>query len=159
MRNIIYQDTKIQHTINNETGEIKETNTTMNVRKRVPKEPDFIKLYLQDICKLKSIPKTGSSLLNELLKYTSYDNTILIPSYVKQEIAKNLNTSVGTISNALTTLVKKGILKRKGGGAYALDPFLFGKGKWEDIRKIRMTWEYSEDGKNLDNVDIASLED
>ena len=154
MRNIVYQDTKIQHIINNDTGEIKETNTTVNIKKRVPKEPDFIKLYLQDICKLKSIPSTGSKLLNELLKYTSYDNTILIPSYVKQEIARNLNTSVGTISNALTKLVKEEILKRKGGGAYFLNPFLFGKGEWTKIRKIRMSWEYSENGKYLNNVDI-----
>ena len=154
MRNIVYQDTKIQHIMDYKTGEIKETNTTVNIKKRVPKEPDFIKLYLQDICKLKSIPSTGSKLLNELLKYTSYDNVILIPSYVKQEIAKNLNTSVGTISNALTKLVKEEILKRKGGGAYVLNPFLFGKGEWTKIRKIRMTWEYSENGKYLNNVDI-----
>ncbi len=154
MRNIVYQDTKIQHIINNETGEIKETNTTVNIKRRIPKEPDFIKLYLRDICKLKSIPATSSKLLNELLKYTSYDNIILIPSYVKQEIAKNLNTTVGTISNALTKLVKEEILKRKGTGAYVLNPFLFGKGEWTKIRKIRMTWEYSENGKCLSNVDI-----
>jgi len=154
MKKITYQDTRTEIKINPETGKAKEIEQTKERTVKVEQEPSFIKLYLQDICKLNDIPKTGSKLLNELLKYTAYDNMILIPTYVKEKISKDLNMNIGTVSNSLSKLTKKGILKREGKGAYRLNPYLFGKGKWTDIKKIRAEWEYSEEGRTLTNVEI-----
>jgi len=154
MKNITYLETRTEAKIDLKTGETREVEQTTERTVKVEQEPSFIKLYLQDICKLNDIPKTGSKLLNELLKYTSYDNSILLPSAIKKDIAKRLNTSVGVLDNALSKLTKKGILKRKGTGVYVLNPFFFGKGKWTDIKKIRAAWEYSEEGRILTNVEI-----
>jgi len=154
MKNITYLDTKTEVKVDLETGKAIESTEQRERTVKVEQEPNFIKLYLQDICKLNDIPKTGSKLLNELLKYTSYDNKILLPSAIKKEIAKKLDTTVGTLDNALSKLTKKEILRREGTGVYILNPFFFGKGKWTDIKKIRAEWEYGVEGRALTNVEI-----
>jgi len=154
MKNITYLDTKTEVKVDLETGKAIESTEQRERTVKVEQEPNFIRLYLQDICKLNDIPKTGSKLLNELLKYTSYDNKILLPSAIKKEIAKKLDTTVGTLDNALSKLTKKEILRREGTGVYILNPFFFRKGKWTDIKKIRAEWEYGEEGRILTNVEI-----
>jgi hypothetical protein len=154
MKNITYIDTKTETKIDLTTNKVKEVEQTTERTVKIEQEPNFIKLYLQDICKLNDIPKTGSKLLNELLKYTAYDNMILVPTYIKEKIAKDLNMNNGTVSNSLSKLTKNGILKREGKGAYRLNPYLFGKGKWSDIKKIRAEWEYSGKGRVLTNIEV-----
>jgi hypothetical protein len=51
-----------------------------------------------------------------------------------------------SIKKSLETFVEKGILIRKHRGVYTFDPLLFGRGSWEDIRKLRLTITY-ENGK------------
>jgi len=154
MKKITYVDTKTEVRVDLKTGKAIESTEQRERTVKIEQEPNFIKLYLQDICKLNDIPKTGSKLLNELLKYTSYNNKILLPSAIKKEIAKKLDTTVGTLDNALSKLTKKEILRREGTGVYILNPFFFGKGKWKDIKKIRTAWEYGEEGRVLMNVEI-----
>ena len=149
MTKIMYEDTRIENKVNHETGEITETIVKKDRTVKIEKEPDYIKLYLQDICKLNDLPKTSSKLLKKLLKYSNYENLILLPSYIKKIIAKELETSIPTIDNSLSKLTKKGILRREGTGVYRLNPHLFGKGSWQDIKKIRLTWEYGEEGRTL----------
>ena len=43
------------------------------------REPDFVKLYLKDILRLKDLPKNTENVLNLLLKSMSYKN--IIPAY------------------------------------------------------------------------------
>ena len=154
MKNITYLDTKTEVKVDLESGKAIESTEQQERTVKVEQEPNFIKLYLQDICKLNDLPKTSSKLLNELLKYTAYDNMILIPTYVKEKLAQELNMNIGTVSNSLSKLTKKGILKREGKGAYRLNPFFFGKGKWTEIKKIRAEWEYGVEGRALTNVEI-----
>ena len=156
MANIRYQGIMTQTKIDPNTGQVTGIEQMNERIVKVEQEPDFIKLYLQDICKLNDIPKTYSKLLNELLKYSSYDNMILIPTYIKEKISKDLNMNIGTVSNSLSQLTKNEILKREGKGAYRLNPFLFGKGKWTNIKKIRTEWQYGKEGRVLTNVEIES---
>jgi hypothetical protein len=43
-------------------GNVKEITQREVSSKKIPAEPNFIKLYLQDICKLNDLPKTSSKL-------------------------------------------------------------------------------------------------
>jgi hypothetical protein len=103
---------------------------------------------------LNDLPKTSSKLLNELLKYSNYENLILLPAGIKKEIAKKLDTTVATLDNALSKLTKKEVLKREGTGMYRLNPFLFGKGSWANVSEIRVNWSYGKEGRRLTNVEI-----
>ncbi len=159
MKNITYQDTRTEIKINPETGKATEIEQTKERTVKVEQEPDFVKLYLKDICKLNNLPKTSSKLLNVLLRYTSYENKVLLPYGIKQEIVKELKTTMGTLDNALSKLVKSEIIARESKGVYKFNPYIFGRGKWGNVRKIRATWSYGEEGRALSVVEIENVID
>lgn len=141
-------------TIDVSTGEIIKQST----ESIVPKEPNFIKLYLEDLVMLKDVPKWVSGILYELLKRMNYQNEIVLNSEIKRRIAGELEIVPKTIDNALVTFVKKKILIRTGKGIYIANPYLFGKGDWNNVRGIRLSVSYSlGEGKTL-NADISKNE-
>ncbi len=109
---------------------------------QVGKEPSFVKLYLKDLTHLRELPAWVSGVLYELLKKMDYNNEIILNSTVKSRIANDLDVVSKTIDNALGKLVQKNILLRQDKGIYLANPYLFGKGLWEDIEEIRMKVTY-----------------
>ena len=116
---------------------------------QIPKEPDFIKLYLDDLVLLKDIPQWVSRVLYSLLKHMNYQNEIVLNSTIKRRIAADLGIIPKTIDNALVTFVKKGILNRQDPGVYQANPYLFGKGEWNNIRKIRLQIQYGKNSREI----------
>ncbi len=111
-------------------------------------EPPFIKLYLDDIEVLYRLPKGQGSFLYALIPYMNYKGQITINSVMKGEIAEELKMKVSSFGNIITNFVKKDILQRvgkKGSGVYIINPYLIGKGKWEDIEGLRI--QYKENGQ------------
>lgn len=133
---------------NPETGEVIDVHKVSIL----PKEPNFVKLYLDDILLLNDVPKWISSILHELLKYMNYQNEIVLNAYVKKQIAAQLNVIPRTVDNALLAFTKKEILFRKGPGVYVANPYLFGKGDWSNIQKIRLEIEWTPNGKRMKAV-------
>ena len=128
-----------------QTGEIVQTEREI----QIPKEPDFVKLYLNDLVLLKDIPQWVSGILYSLLKHMNYQNEIILNSSIKKRIAADLGIVPKTIDNALVAFVKKNILMRQDIGVYKANPYLFGKGDWSNIRKIRLQVEYGKDAKHI----------
>jgi len=160
-KTITYQETETKEVYDKESGTVKATEQTTVRKVKVQKEPSFIKLYLNDICKLKSIPKSSNAVLNELLKHTNYNNEIILNMGIKKRIIKNLDTTIATLNNSISKLNKAEIIKKIDSGIYKLNPYIFGKGEWANIKAIRMTWEYGENFRMLSQVDIDNedLED
>jgi hypothetical protein len=116
--------------------------TRQRKHSQVGKEPNFVKLYLKDLTHLRDLPGWVSGILYELLKKMDYNNEIILNSTVKNRIAKELGVVSKTIDNALGKFVQKQILLRQDKGIYLANPYLFGKGLWEDIEEIRMKVTY-----------------
>jgi hypothetical protein len=134
----------VEKRINGETGELIEESHIQSFR--VQKEPDFVKLYTDDILRLKDVPKGMNSILLYLLKRMNYENEVYVVSHVKKEMQKELELSEPTIKKSLELFVEKGLLIRKHRGIYVFDPLLVARGSWEDIRKLRLIITY-EKGK------------
>lgn len=113
-------------------------------------EPPFIKVYLQDVLYLSDLPKGHENILFELLRRGTYAGdqygmTVTLSSGSKQLIAKDLKISnIRSINNALSDLVKAKILTRVATGVYQFNPYLFGKGDWQDIARMRLEIDYDE---------------
>lgn len=113
-------------------------------------EPPFIKLYLADIMYMKDMPKAFASLTYALLTRASYANDeeglcVTLAPYTKTKILAECGwDKMQTLNNALNKLVKGNIIKRLGTGCYQFNPFLFGRGEWKDIEKIRLEWDYDD---------------
>lgn len=138
---------------------------------RYPSEVPYIKLYLGEFLQnLNGLPTSCTEVLYQLLNYAKYANdsepmTIYVNSKIKQEIIQHTNiTSIQTIDNALTVLVKNQILFRIYRGTYRLNPYIFGKGDWRDIYELRLIYTFTEKGKfveretrRLDDSEVSNL--
>ena len=113
------------------------------------REPDYVKLYIKDILRLSDIPNSGNSILYAILKRMTYNNDIALYAPVKREIAMELDLKEVTVSKAIELFTNKSILIRKDRGLYIINPYFFGRGKWEEIRKIRLEIVYSASGRMM----------
>lgn len=113
-------------------------------------EPAFIKLYLQDVLYLSDMPKHHERILYELLKRSTYAGEkdgmqVCLSAGIKRIISKELGLKNNrSINNALSDLVKGKILYRVETGVYNFNPYLFGKGDWQDIARLRLEINYDD---------------
>lgn len=126
-----------QKVIDKTTGELLTEKNTEEAY--VSKEPDFIKLYLDNILMINNLPNGLQKSLNVLLKRMGYDNIVVLNAYIKKQMAAELEyKTVQSLNNNINKLVQEGIMTRKGTGTYEMNPFLFGRGTWDNIKKIRL---------------------
>ncbi|MHA4334877.1 replication/maintenance protein RepL, partial [Bacillus cereus] len=116
------------------TGEIQEEEEIINAY--IDKEPDYVKIYLKDIVALNDLPKGLDRVINVLLKVMSYDNMIILNSFIKKQMAQELGyKTVQVLNNNINKLVNAEILFRKGTGTYQVNARYFGRGHWHDIQE------------------------
>jgi hypothetical protein len=135
------------------TGEVNLTeHITQSI---VPREPDFIKLYLRDVMYLQDLPTSLNAILYQLLTWVDYEGSIIVNMARKKIISEQTKLSISTINNALSKFVKGKLLDRLDKGIYRANPYLFGKGDWKNIHRIRMQVTYSLAGKTIKAVIIS----
>lgn len=137
--------TKIVERVDTKTGmiELKEIQSQSFL---IDKEPDYVKLYLADITRLKDIPSGMNKVLFELMKSINYNGIIMAYKPVKDLMCLNMGISVNYLNKCIDEFYKKGILIRYARGVYIADPNLFAKGSWKDIQNLRLVIEYNKDG-------------
>ena len=126
-------------------GEILEHSTTKTFQ--FEKEPEYIKMYISDVARLKNVPNGMSPILLELISQMGYNN--IIPAYkpIKLITCNRLGISLDYLNKAITEFYKKGLFIRVARGVYMADPELFARGKWEDIKQLRLVVDYDVDKK------------
>jgi hypothetical protein len=152
---VIYE--KTQTITDHETGEITAEQTERITL--LPKEPPYIKIYLEDIAKIQDLPSGSTNLLYELLKIMNYEtNEIFLNSALKKRIAEKIGIkNLKSIDNALTQFHQRNVLIRVDRGIYMANPNLFGKGTWQQVhrlRKLSVRLIYGEDGSKEIQSDI-----
>jgi hypothetical protein len=139
-----------RETVDQVTG---ETQKIEHIKEMLlPREPDFIKLYLRDVMYLQDLPAGLSSVMYQLLTYMDYENLIPVNAGNKRIIAKRTGQAFNTVNNAISKLVKGRMLYRIDTGIYRVNPYLFGKGQWNGIHKIRMEISYGLEGRTIKSV-------
>ncbi|HRC03258.1 MAG TPA: replication/maintenance protein RepL, partial [Niabella sp.] len=146
---------EVTHTKTDLNGEVIEE--VKNQVAYIEREPDYVKLYISDILRLQDIPKSGNDILLAVIKRMTYNNDIALFAPVKREIASELGIKEVTVSKAIELFTNKSILLRKDRGLYLINPFFFGRGKWEEIRKVRLQVIYSEEGRMILKTEFETV--
>ena len=133
LERIVYSETRSE--IDFETGKITKEKSTNVVR--IPREPPYIKLYIDDLAKLLELTSGCRSLLYGLVKKMDYEGIITLTKSSRERLAEQIGVKEKAVRNQITTLCKKGILRRIGTGEYEANPHLFAKGDWAEINKRR----------------------
>ena len=146
------KETVVVEKVDGQTGELisEESKKTYSIAK----EPNFVKLYMSDLASIYQLPKSSILVLLSLLPHTSYADEgqiVTINSYTKKQIlfANKEIGSTQTINNAVSHLKRVGILSLIDRATYKLNPNIIGKGEWRDILNLRMTIDYSVDGRKI----------
>ncbi len=147
---VVYNE--IKREINFTTGEIKTEENT-NVIK-LPREPAYVKMYIDDIAKLLELTNGCRSLLYCLIKKMDYEGVITLTKSSRDRLAEQVGVKETAIRNQITQLCQKGILRRIGTGEYEANPNLFARGDWSDIYKRRksfkLTINYENETRSLE---------
>jgi hypothetical protein len=144
----------INRTIDVDTGEIIQI--TDQKTYRVSNEPDFIKLYLNDLVKLQNLPPSANNILYLLLQNMDYQNRIYITKSIKENVIKKLNISLSSLEKAVKGYIDKGLITKLDSSTYLTNPEIFGRGSWQNVKEIRMLVSYSSKGRMLLNYDEYS---
>lgn len=115
----------------------------------LPREPDYVKVYLDNILYLKDLPKGMNTVLYALLKRIGYNNQLVLNAALKRQISEEIGLSVKSIDNSITKFVKGELLIRQDRGLYIANPHLFGRGEWRNISEIRMAVTFNSQGKTI----------
>lgn len=142
------------------TGEVVRDLSTVVDLRPLPKEPPYIKLYIEDLARLMGL---GNS---EILLYigasVGYDGIVSLSTTRRARIALTCGVSEKTVRNSITEYLRAGVLRRVGRAEYELDPHLFGKGEWADIRdrraRFRVELDYGPDGRMIRTRKLAADE-
>jgi hypothetical protein len=118
-------------------------------------EPAFCKTYVEDLGRIHKLPKGAISVLLELIKRINYQEEIALSLHIK----KNMQGVIGfknikSVDQAMIKLIESGILIRVARGSFMLDPNLFAKGQWKDIRNLRKKFLelkiiYNDEGRQI----------
>lgn len=145
---------KVEEFVNYETKEVLTKET--KYYKHVIKEPSFIKLYLDDIGRLNSLQPRTVAILRELLKRVDYSNRVNISLGVKKDICTTLSilnksgtVAVNVFSQHLSKLSEASLLFKIETGSYIINPKLFAKGDWMNIKKIVLMVSYDVNGREV----------
>lgn len=143
----IFNSTRTIHT-NHDTGEITKTEDVTVLR--IPKEPAYVKMYIDDISKIVGLSAGSQNVLYELVTKIDYDGIMTITKGTRERIAARTGLKEATVRNRISDLAASGILRKSGYCEYEMNPNLFAKGDWQDIYKRRCGFKfeisYSKDG-------------
>lgn len=135
-------------TIQDETGQVIEKLEQTIVK--LPSEPPYMKFYFEEVHRLFDLKDSSEIVLIELAMNSNFEGLISIGKRAKEIIMQRRNMKKQTIDNALQDLNKKGLIKRVSRGEYEINPHIFAKGDWANIKNRR---KYFDNGMEI-NVNI-----
>lgn len=158
-KTIIQQLDRKETIVDLETGEVKQEISTTSNRYNIETEPDYVKLYIKDLSRIIGLSNTDNNVVLNLLRNMNYDNIIALNAYTRTQMCEQMKIKPNTLSHILCKLIEKNILKKLGANTYEMNPYLYGKGKWENIRQLRMTFTYDKDGRAVEMERISEGEE
>ncbi len=135
--------------VDNQTGEVITKARKQIVKKETP--PEFLMLFTQGLNRITRADLTSAEtkVMVELLAFcVNNSNMLYINPDVKKVIQKNTGLSMNSINKYVGTLVKKEILIKES-NTYFLSPLIFGRGSWNDVKKLRQSFEIEYDFENF----------
>lgn len=138
---------KVDRIIDSQTGEIIEQERVESMA--VGKEPNYYKVYINDLANLQGLNPTEKVVLETLSANMTFDNLIVLIKPIKEKLCQITGKEFETIKKAIQGLTKKKVLLKEERACYRVNPKYVAKGKWEDIKALRLVVEYSERGRDI----------
>ena len=133
------------------TGEVLSKSTTNVIT--FPREPAYVKMYIEDLCSLAGVEEADQALLRHLLARLDYEGYVVLTPRVRDAISAQLAVKSKTLRNRLSRLVAADMIKPVARNEYKVNPNYFARGDWKSVCEQRlsysMTVTYSEAGRKI----------
>lgn len=134
--------------VDGQTGEVTHEITEVEVTEHAQAEPAYIKVYLGMVETLYKLRGQEANVALELAKrmtYASSGQVVYVNPAMKREIAATLGMKPTSVSNAITKLTKAGVITRVDTGKYEINPYVFARGDWTSVLRLRGTFTLAAD--------------
>jgi hypothetical protein len=149
---------KREQVIDQMTGEVLYDKKNVISFNKMPEEPAYIKLYVDDLSRLNKLTAGETKILLYVAARADYEGIASLPLGIKNRIATSAGCSASAVSSAISKFCNEKILKRLDVGVYELNPDYFARGKWKEIRERRKafytTITYTPDGQRVVKTDL-----
>lgn len=145
---------KDTQTVINTSGEI--LNVEQHLSIPVGDEPPYYKVYLQDLSNVLGLAPAEHMVWEVLCSNMSFNNIVVLIKPIKDMLVETTGKKYETIRAAIKSLVAKGLLMRQARAVYMVNPKYAARGKWQDIKALRMTIDYNAQGRNIDVKKITN---
>lgn len=112
-------------------------------------EPDYIKIYYNTVLAFNGINDIPVNFIMAMSGYISWVNDHEPMVYrndriVREQVCKLCSIKEDMYHKYITRCVKNGLLVKKPDyrGVYEVNPFFIAKGRWDDIKELRATFDF-----------------
>lgn len=133
--------------VDTRTGEIIDATVTQTVV--AGSEPDYVKIYYRTVLAFGGITDISVDFLmamSSFITWTSDTEPMLFQNtkITREQISAACHIKVDMYRKYIARCVKNGLLIVKPGyrGVYEVNPFFIARGRWEDIKQLRATFDF-----------------
>ena len=113
----------------------------------IVEEPDFVKLYVKDLCLLKGLTGTQYRIFNFMIDNMNWVNEVSYAAKTKERFLKEHDLLNQSFNNNISRLIQSGLIERMGRGEFLVNKKYAVKTEWSKVQKIRVVTEYSKKGR------------
>ena len=124
----------------------------------VVKEPDFIKMYINDICAVRGVTSLQTKIFYFMLQNMNYANEVSYGKTTKDRFLKEHNTSNASFNNIIKGLVDSKLIGKLGKGEFLVNKKYAVKVPWSKVEEITTVTTYSKHGKK-EVVEVREMVD
>ena len=144
-RRVYRESTAKSEIVDVETGEIVSSSDTTITESYADREPDYIKLYIDTVLTFKGITTALNPVLIALCKHMTYadrDQIVYVNAYTKSRIMEDTGLKLKRVEQAIRQFADAGIIMRVSRGVYRVNPNIIARGNWNDIKRLRATFDF-----------------
>lgn len=145
--------------LNHTTGEVFEKNEEIRLKAKTREE--FFLVFVNNFRYLTDVPKMSLKVLASILThYVTWNNEILLNVTSRKDLAEKSGTTVAVVYKSISNLIENGIFVKQNSRLF-LNPYIFSRGTWNDIQKMRQEIVFDYDFEKLEaktSLNVTSLD-
>lgn len=111
------------------------------------REPDFVKLYINDICRVKGLNSGQVKIFNFMLANMNWENVVSYGPNTKASFLNENEMKNQTFNNNVSKLITSMLIERIGRGEFRINKKYAVKVDWSKVQEIKWETTYGKDGK------------
>lgn len=109
-------------------------------------EPEFVKLYVRDLCRVKGLSATQYKIFTFMLANMNGDNVVSFGPRTKEKFLLEQSIKPQTFNNNVSQLIDASLIARIGRNEFLINKQYAVKVDWERVQSIVWTTVYSKNG-------------